>query len=78
MTNVFSSLVQEIDAGGTAVAVHAKVTVFPSSILWFWGLVVICGSSITENVSGKMGYPWEKNPKGFPKIEGNFIYIWKI
>lgn len=24
-----------------------------------------------------MGYPWEKNPEGFPKIEGNFIYFLK-
>lgn len=52
MANGFLSLVHEIDAGGTAVAEHAKVTVFPSSILWFLGLVVICGTSVTENVSG--------------------------
>ena len=73
MANRFPSLVHEIDAGGTAVAVHAKVTVFPSSTLWFSGLVVICGTSITENVSGNMCYTGEKNPKGSSKTEGNFI-----
>ena len=54
MSNGFPSLVQEIDAGGIDVAVHAKLTFSPSFIVWLLGLVVICGSSKTENISGNM------------------------